>query len=297
MRPQDCLNEIAQRIEQDLTQSLECSGMMYRLFYRVKTLRSVHHKMEMKGDAYRRGEQKMQDIIGFRVVVYFSDDVEVLSFFLGTRGTVRASVDEPDSSTFCPQRLNLTRSIPPEYVDDFRKSLPQEYLDYIDSTYEVQIRTVFSEGWHEVEHDLRYKCKSDWVGCEQYGRTLNGVIATLETAEWSMKSLFHEMSHRNFLAGNYRAMLRNKMRIRLKDEGFSTPVQSFLDEHREVAKGLLKTDRFVFVLSMLTHKQPVDLTFDNVLFLVNRLDIHDEDLKALEGEQTRNVLDEYLKGE
>ena len=25
----------------------------------------------------------------------------------------------------------------------------------IDNTYEIQLRTVLSEGWHEVEHDLR----------------------------------------------------------------------------------------------------------------------------------------------
>lgn len=29
--------------------------------------------------------------------------------------------------------------------------------DYIDDTFEVQVRTNSFEGWHEIEHDLRYK--------------------------------------------------------------------------------------------------------------------------------------------
>ncbi|MBK7959276.1 MAG: hypothetical protein IPK03_14995 [Bacteroidetes bacterium] len=27
----------------------------------------------------------------------------------------------------------------------------------VDSTFEVQLRTILSEGWHEIDHDLRYK--------------------------------------------------------------------------------------------------------------------------------------------
>lgn len=289
------LQEISNHLEDGLTEMMKRSGMMFRLFSRVKTERSIRHKMDFKGALYRAGKATMQDIIGFRIVLYFQDDVEALTRYLTTKDLVRKSVDAPDSTTFRPQRLNITRNLPVEFVEDFRRQLPAEFSEFIDSTYEVQIRTIFSEGWHEVEHDLRYKCKEDWLGCEQYSRSLNGVIATLETAEWSMKSIFHDMAYQNYRHGNYRAMMRNKLRIRLVDDDFSPAVSEFLQDHREVAKGVIKLTRLVFVTTLLTQPLHLDLTFDNVLFLINRLDIHNCELQALESDETRIMLDDYLK--
>ena len=60
-------------------------------------------------------------------------------------------------------------------TEDFISALPEGFKGRIEPTFKIQIRTVFSEGWHEVEHDLRYKCKDDWEGCELYSHTLNGI--------------------------------------------------------------------------------------------------------------------------
>lgn len=261
--------------------------MMFRIFSRVKAEESLRHKIMFKDKKYLEGKAKIQDMLGMRIVLYFPDDVEALSIFLGSNDIVKSSVDEPDISTFCPQRLNLTKNIPERFVEDFRKGLPEDLAQYVDNTYEIQVRTIFSEGWHEVEHDMRYKCKQDWVGCEQSSRTLNGMIATLETVEWGMKSLFHEMSQRNFRQGNFRAMLRNKMRIRFADNDFSPEVSDFLQSHHDVAERLLEVDRVVFVLSMLHQEKDIPLTFDNVVFLANNIDIQNEELTKIA--ESRNI--------
>lgn len=289
------ISEIGDRLQQDLTRQISKSGLMFRLFWRVKTIESIRHKMRIKGDSYLQGKSKMQDIIGLRIVVYFPDDVEVLSTYFGCGDVVKESIDTPDDSTFRPQRLNITRILPEEYIDDFRNALPQEYADVIDSTYEIQIRTIFSEGWHEVEHDLRYKCKEDWVGYESQSRVLNGVIATLETAEWSMTSLFQSMAHENLIRGNYSSLLRNKMRIRLKSENFSQPVADYLSLHPDVMRRFVDSDRMVILLTLIIHDRQLPLTYDNVLFLVNRLDLGDSGLQALEDPQTQENLDLLLE--
>lgn len=281
------LDDIIKGIEEEISSKIRRSGMMFRIFSRVKSEDSLHHKIMFKDKKYLAGKAKIQDMLGMRIVLYFPDDVEALAIFLGTNGLVKSSVDEPDISTFCPQRLNLTKNIPKKYVDDFRKGLPTDLAQYVDDTFEIQVRTIFSEGWHEVEHDMRYKCKQDWVGCEQDSRTLNGMIATLETVEWGMKTLFHEMSQRNFRQGNYRAMLRNKMRIRFADNDFSTEVAEFLQQHHDVAQRLLDVDRVVFVLSMLHQEKDIPLTFDNVVFLANNIDIQDEELSKIAA--SRNI--------
>ena len=289
------LADIAERLEERIKSQLNKCGFMFRLFSRVKTISSIEHKMQMKGDGYRSGRSKLQDILGLRIVAYFQDDVDVLAFYYSCGEVVKSSIDEFDSSTFRPQRLNLTCALPDDFVEEFRAALPEEYAQYIDNTYEVQIRTIFSEGWHEVEHDLRYKCKEDWEGCDSYSRVLNGVIATLETAEWNMKALFDDMARMNCAQKNYRAMMRNKMHLRIKGDGFSPAVVQFLADNREVAEGLLAADRMVIMLTLLNHSGEFALTYDNLLFLINRIEMMNPALMAIEPEETRMVLDVFLQ--
>ena len=289
------LDGIAQRLESLLATQLNNCGLMFRLFSRVKTTSSLAHKMRIKGEKYRSGKSLIQDMIGLRIVAYFQDDVEALATYFSYGEAVGSSIDELDSSTFCPQRLNLTCPIPEAFVSDFRQALPAEYAPYIDNTYEIQIRTVFSEGWHEVEHDLRYKCKADWEQCEPYSRVLNGLIATLETAEWNMKMLFDQMAHTNMQTKNYRAMLRNKMHLRLQGEDFSEEVSDFLRQHPEVAEQVLKADRLVILLALLNHTKSISLTYDMLLFLINRIEQISEELQALEPQETQSLLDAFVR--
>lgn len=285
------LQQISEQLKVEMIDHMNRCGLMFRLFARVKTVSSIRHKMEFKGEQYRSGKHKIQDIIGLRIVTYFQDDVDALSFYFSCRELVKSSIDEPDITTFCPQRLNLTRKLPAHLSEAFFKALPEEFAPYIDDTYEIQIRTIFSEGWHEVEHDLRYKCKKDWVGCEDYSRILNGLIASLETSEWNMKALFDDMAYRNMRQGNFRAMLRNKMHLRILNEDFSPQVNDLLKANPQIAEKIYDVDRLVVVLTMLNHSFPLPLTYDNLLFLMNRIEMNEPLLQALEPEETQKALD------
>ena len=287
------LEEIKDCILNDLSRRMTQSGIMFRIFGRAKSVRSLEHKMMIKGDKYRAGD-KIQDMIGIRIVLYFSEDVEAMEIFLCNDDLVDRSVDNLDVSTFRPQRLNLVKKIPEKYVEDFHAALPKDYAPYLDDTYEIQIRTVFSEGWHEVEHDLRYKCKEDWEGCDFFSRQLNGVIATLETAQWSMGAIFHEMAQKNLINGNYHAMLRNKLLLRFADDDLSEELKNYLDIHDDIARQLYQTDRLVFLMALLNHDSPIPLLYDNVVFLINRIDIMDEGIKELESEAFRKAFDSFI---
>lgn len=287
------LEEIKDCILNDLSRRMTQSGIMFRIFGRAKSVRSLEHKMQIKGDKYRAGA-KIQDMIGVRIVLYFSEDVEAMEIFLCNDDLVDRSVDNLDVSTFRPQRLNLVKKIPEKYLEDFHAALPKEYAPYLDDTYEIQIRTVFSEGWHEVEHDLRYKCEEDWEGCDFFSRQLNGVIATLETAQWSMGAIFHEMAQKNLVNGNYHAMLRNKLLLRFADDDLSEPLKAYLDVHNDIARQLYQTDRLVFLMALLNHDAPIPLRYDNAVFLINRIDIMDEGVKELESEEFRKAFHQFI---
>jgi len=288
------LEEIAELMKAEMKARLKKSGVMHHLFSRVKTPASIRHKMALKGDKYISGKARIQDILGFRIVFYFPDDVDIMAFHLSCMDILDSSVDRPDVCTFSPKRLNLTMRIPEEYIEDFRAGLPQEYAQYIDDAYELQLRTVYSEGWHEVEHDLRYKCKEDWVGYENYSRTLNGVIATLETAEYSMMAIFNELSEKNLQDGNFRSMVRNRLRLRIVSEDFSPEVKQFLNTHPDIVSELYHTDRMVFILTLLNHREAIPLSYDNIIFLQNRIFLHNEEITALESEDSREKIETFL---
>lgn len=288
---QNSLEKTAALLTSEITESLSKCGLMFRIFSRVKSESSIIHKLEVK---YADKKVKIQDMIGIRIVVYFQDDVDALALYYSAGDVVKKSIDEFDSSTFRPQRLNITSRIPAEMTEDFMAAIPERFKDCVEPTYEVQIRTVFSEGWHEVEHDLRYKCKEDWEGCEPYSRALNGVIATLETAEWNMKALFADMARHNFRHSNYTAMLRNKFHLKFKSESLSEWLEDHLRKNRHLAEAALNTDRLIVVYTLLTHKVDFNLTFDNLFFLINRIEMMEPELMAMEPEDTRLMLDNFL---
>ena len=103
----------------------------------------------------------MQDLIGIRIALYFSDDVSLCQKIIEKYQTINnISKTDIDPDKFSPERLNLVCCMPDDIADQFDSLLWDEYP--IDRTFEIQIRTIFSEGWHEVEHDIRYKSLADW---------------------------------------------------------------------------------------------------------------------------------------
>ena len=288
---QNTLEQIAAQLTSEISNSLSRCGLMYRIFSRVKSEDSIRHKLEVK---YAGKKAKLQDMIGIRIVAYFQDDVDALALYYSVGDVVKKAIDEPDSSTFCPQRLNITSRIPADMIEDFVSALPEEIRDSVEPTYELQIRTVFSEGWHEVEHDLRYKCKADWVGCEPYSRALNGVIATLETAEWNMKAIFADMARHNFHHSDYTAMLRNKFHLRFKSESLSESLNNYLIGKKHLAEAALNVDRLIVICTLLTHKAYFDLTYDNLFYLINRIEMMDPAIVAMEPEASRLMLEAFL---
>jgi len=289
------LNQIAECIYLNLKNEIERTGLMYRLFYRIKTPMSLEHKMALKGEKYRSGAAKIQDAIGFRIVLYFPDDVDILAEHFTFQDVLDTAVDRPDTCTFSPRRLNLTIRIPDQFIPGFREALPEDYAPYIDDAYEIQLRTVYSEGWHEVEHDLRYKCKEDWIGYESYSRNLNGVIACLENAEWSVKAIFDKMAEENRIHRNYRAMVRNKFRLRFKSEDFTAEITDYLKANPDVVSEIWDTDRMVLILALLGHKASITLTFNRLLFLINRLFIYRPEIMQMESENDKAELDAFFK--
>ena len=193
-------NKVLRDIVTDLEAVLNKCGVMYHVFYRTKSEMSIKNKLEKKSEEYRKANKKMQDLLALRITLYFTDDVELVHNYLKSQSNFDSeSVDEAEVGKFCPKRLNLIMRVPNNLQQDMKAAIKETgYEDLIDNTYEVQIRTILSEGWHEVEHDLRYKCKEEWNEFKEESRLLNGIYATLESSEWSMLTLFDRLSYSQY---------------------------------------------------------------------------------------------------
>lgn len=272
---------IEKELQKSVIQIMDRSGLFYRVFSRVKSPSSVEHKFkehEKENKSYSK-DKKMQDVVGSRIALYFKDDVEICRRLIAnTYEVVDLSEDIEDKTNFKPIRLNYVCKLPQEIKELFTASFFNKY--FIDDTFELQIRTVFSEGWHEIEHDLRYKCKEDWSGEDELWRTMNGIFATLETCDWSILALFERLTYKMYKSSNWEAMIRSKFRIRLASEPLSNEIKSIFAEDKQLAKDFLKFDRQCFVQALSTQQlSHIPKTMNNIIFIANSLFIHNLKLR------------------
>ena len=178
-----------------------------------------------------------------------------------------STIDTPNGSVFTANRCNLIFKLPPEISEN--STLLDSY-DVLDDTFEVQIRTVLSEGWHEVEHDLRYKCQDDWSGYSDLGRALNGIFATLETSDWGMMKLFETLAYRHYKAGEWSQMIRTKFRLRSESD-LSKEVVDKLRLYPETGKKIFRINREIFLSRIIKNKIELPINADNIIYIGNYL--------------------------
>ena len=274
---------IIKEIENKLKDNLSHGGFMFHIFSRVKSTESINIKLSKKAELYRQEGKKMRDFLALRVTLYFSDDVEIVHQYLKSMPNfLDESVDTAEVDRFCTKRLNLILRVPEKFKQAMNLAISQtEYKDLIDDTYEIQIRTILSEGWHEVEHDLRYKCKEEWEDFNEESRLLNGIYATLESAEWSMLTLFDRLAYSHYKKENWNCMMRNKMRIRFADKSLSEETINYLNENKAVAKSLFRVNRSKVMKLMMEKGFRFPLTYDTMLHLLNHLGVSDKKLALL----------------
>ena len=178
-----------------IEEKLKKAGFYYRIAYRVKAVDSMVDKLIYK-DYQRPGteneDKKMQDLIGIRIMLYFTDDVDICRNLLDTLFAEPGEwvTTENNEYEFKAMKVNGIFRLP-AYLS---KTIVNPVLsDYVDDTFEVQVRTNSFEGWHEIEHDLRYKGSAFGIGNEALARKMNSILATLELCDDSIVKLLEDL--------------------------------------------------------------------------------------------------------
>lgn len=271
---------VAEELKKSIDDLLGSVGLLCRVFGRGKTPGSLKRKLEQIPNKYSVGKRLIQDAVGIRVIVYFPEDINIVEEILRLKyecDDASCTVDVPNASVFSVTRHNLIFKVPPEWARDMQ---PLTAGSPVDSTFEVQLRTILSEGWHEVEHDLRYKRQQDWTDFDALSRNLNGVVATLETAEWSMRKIFDDLAYHHYKAKKWEAMLHTALRMRINAD-LSLQIIRVIDANPSLAKDLFRINRATLFRSLAALAPKLPLTLDNVVYLWNFLYSCNVDIKDL----------------
>jgi putative GTP pyrophosphokinase len=270
------LEIIEKRLKERLVNELTRTGLLFRLFSRVKDQTSIDEKFARK--TYSTESALMQDLIGYRVTTYFSDDVKiVVDLCEKIFGKVELVYDEPSSEVFKPLRKNMICRMPEYETSIFEEMKPTNpQYELIDNTFELQFRTTLSEGWHEVDHLMRYKCKPDWETLTSESRMLNGIYATLETNDQTLKALFDDISYQHYKEKKWEAMLRNKLRLRFLLKRLDNEIIEYLNTNPEVGKKIFKLNRNKIIKTYIDSTLSFPINFDNWVYFINHCFLKDE---------------------
>lgn len=131
-----------------------CGIMVYAINHRIKEEGSLQKKLERKGDKYA-SLSDITDILGFRIVCFFADDVDKIAQQVVDTFNVdwSNSIDKRkilDSTSFGYLALHYICSIKDG------EGIPADFKNF---RFEVQMCSLLQHAWAVMEHDLGYKTK------------------------------------------------------------------------------------------------------------------------------------------
>ena len=242
---------------------LEQSGLYYRLFSRIKTADSLERKYQRK--CYNK-DKKIQDLIGLRVDVYFEDDLRICRHILEqTFHLIDWSESSKNEIEFKPVKINGIFRLP-AYLKE--KISPETWDMCIDDTIEIQVKTVFFDGWHEIDHDMKYKGGELWEGRTSFSRYFNSILATLELCDKSLVTLFENLGHDLYKEKNWNGMMKAHYRLKMTEAPMYPEVEEILNnDHSEnnIGKQLFKTKRVVLVDELLKQPRMVPININTMI--------------------------------
>lgn len=268
-----------------LEEKLQKAGFYYRVAYRVKAVDSMVNKLIFK-DYRRKGteneDKKMQDLIGIRIMLYFSDDLEICMRLLDTLFVEpgKWETTENNEYEFKAMKVNGIFKLP-AYLS--KTIVNPSLADYVDSTFEVQVRTNSFEGWHEIEHDLRYKGSAFGIGNEALARKMNSILATLELCDDSIVQLLEDLGHQHYKDKLWCDMIRCHYRLKLDNTPMYPEIEEILNRDTELAKQFYRFDRGKTIAQLWnnTSDKGVQLNVNNIIRIVNQIGPNDERLKEV----------------
>lgn len=192
------------------------------LEHRIKTEASLAGKLELKGAKYHTLDD-VTDIVGLRVVTFYSADVDKVAAIVNETFSVDSShsVDKRKQhrlDSFGYNSLHYICRLPKTVVDDPGMPLLNKL------PFEIQMRTALQHVWSTLNHDTGYK--GDVKIPHEYLRQFNRLAGMMELMDEEFSRL------RNALADYRRQMLALEASGQLDDVDLNIDTfRHFLEAH------------------------------------------------------------------
>ena len=281
------INNVKMSLLNTLVTKLNNAGIYFNSTSRIKSESSLLHKLETGKYSMQEGGRKIQDIIGIRINLFYLEDMDICEKILEETFLLENwSKTKNEENKFEAQKCNGVFRIPSKYLRNIPASVWNKPFD---QTFEVQLRTVLFEGWHEIEHEMRYKYKlgSDsketdlWTGHEDLSRVMNSIIANLELCDWSIMQIFNSIHDSQYKEKNWENAIRSKYRLRITQDPLKPELREYLDNNPDIVAQFHTVSKRELVEILLNKKYHKELTPDRVIYLINKEIVHNEYISRL----------------
>ena len=281
------INNVKMSLLNTLVTKLNNAGIYFNSTSRIKSESSLLHKLETGKYSMQEGGRKIQDIIGIRINLFYLEDMDICEKILEETFLLdNWSKTKNEENKFEAQKCNGVFRIPSKYLRNIPASVWNKPFD---QTFEVQLRTVLFEGWHEIEHEMRYKYKlgSDsretdlWTGHEDLSRVMNSIIANLELCDWSIMQIFNSIHDSQYKEKNWENAIRSKYRLRITQDPLKPELREYLDNNPDIVAQFHAVSKRELVEILLNKKYHKELTPDRVIYLINKEIVHNEYISRL----------------
>ncbi|MDH5561996.1 MAG: RelA/SpoT domain-containing protein [Deltaproteobacteria bacterium] len=183
-RYSNILVPLAKRLESFLCEIFEDTPRIDRISARAKSIErfvSKSTKEENGNKKYNDPLNQIQDQLGARIVVFYRDDVDIVSGLVESYfRPIEFRTVVPDSDyEFAYFGRHYILLIPDDVIDHkLPKILP---------FFELQIKTLFQHAWSEANHDLGYKPSKDLPA--EFKRK----IAFTSAQAWGADQIFNDL--------------------------------------------------------------------------------------------------------
>ena len=281
------INNVKMSLLNTLVTKLNNAGIYFNSTSRIKSESSLLHKLETGKYSMQEGGRKIQDIIGIRINLFYLEDMDICEKILEETFLLdNWSKTKNEENKFEAQKCNGVFRIPSKYLRNIPASVWNKPFD---QTFEVQLRTVLFEGWHEIEHEMRFKYKlgSDsketdlWTGHEDLSRVMNSIIANLELCDWSIMQIFNSIHDSQYKEKNWENAIRSKYRLRITQDPLKPELREYLDNNPDIVAQFHTVSKRELVEILLNKKYHKELTPDRVIYLINKEIVHNEYISRL----------------
>lgn len=178
---------LAERLVAQLQDHLKGIPRIDRIGARAKSPdRFLAKARRMKDDGTAKYDQpfeQIQDLIGARVIVFYKQDVDVVS------ADIERYYNFIERRTLIPESESEFGYVGKHFVLTFPEDLFEDATDRSRAPifFELQVKTLFQHAWSEAEHDLAYKPETPLTPMQKRQVALTAAQA------WGSDQLFAQM--------------------------------------------------------------------------------------------------------